>query len=159
MKAPPVPPRRSAPPAPPQRGVALLGLLAVVALLGLAQWRAGTDWALAAQREREAQLLFVGEQYRRALASYDRMSPPGLPRQPRHLDELLADRRFARPVAHLRQRWPDPFTGRDDWVPIRAGDRIVGVHSRAEVAPLRQNEGRNAARVADWRFVHAGGAP
>ena len=53
-----------------QRGFTYVGLLLAVALAGVALAAAGTLWSTVAQRDRELELLFVGDQYRRAIGSY-----------------------------------------------------------------------------------------
>lgn len=150
----------------PQRGGALLGLVVVIAVLSAAQWWLQQRQAYERQRDREAQLLFVGDQYRRALNDYARWSPPGAPRFPKDLRELLDDRRSPVPRQHLRQLWPDPFTGTADWELIRAGDRIIGVHSRSTAVMLKRHstqhaelpgkEPPRAPQARDWRFVASG---
>ncbi|GCL63461.1 type II secretion system protein [Pseudaquabacterium pictum] len=146
-----------------ERGAALLAVLLAVLLLGMLQHAALSTAAVDRQREREAELLFIGAQFERAIASYVQASPRGAAQWPRDFDDLLADRRFPQPVAHLRRLWRDPFTGAADWVPIRVGNTLVGVHSRAQVVPLRtqgfgagQGAFAAARSVADWRFVHTG---
>jgi type II secretory pathway pseudopilin PulG len=142
------------------RGAVLLVLLVTLGLLAIGQTVVLELWSVARHRERERNLLFAGEQYRRALASYARLTPAGASPHPAHLEELLEDRRFPRPVAHLRQLWADPFTGRADWQLVRVGGRIVGVQSRATTAVYRAPpgwaEGARPAQARDWRFVHGG---
>lgn len=92
------------------------------------------------RREKEDQLLFVGDQYRRAIASYYGVTPPGGARSlPRSIEDLLSDRRFPTPMQHLRQAYPDPMTGKADWVLIRAGGGISGVRSQSTLEPLRKS--------------------
>lgn len=115
------------------------------------------------QREKEEQLLFVGDQYRRAIASYYGVTPPGGARSlPKSIDDLLNDRRFPTPMQHLRQAYPDPMTGRVDWVLMRAGGGIAGVHSQSTREPIKKSgfgeryrlfEGK--ASYADWVFAVA----
>lgn len=120
-----------------QRGFGYLMVLFAVAAIGIGLASTGQVWSASAQREREAQLLFVGQQFRLALASYRDLSPPGTPTAPGTLAELLEDRRFPMPVRHLRRLWRDPMTDSTDWALVVAGGRIVGVHSRDEREPLR----------------------
>lgn len=142
------------------RGAVLLVLLVALGLLAIGQAVVQELWSVARQRERERNLLFVGEQYRRALASYARLTPAGASPHPARLEELLEDRRFPRPVAHLRQLWPDPFTGRADWQLVSVGGRIIGVQSRATTglyrAPPGWSDPSRQAQARDWRFVHGG---
>ncbi len=113
------------------------------------------------RREKEEQLLFVGDQYRRAIASYYGVTPPGGARSlPKSIDDLLNDQRFPTPMQHLRRAYPDPLTGRVDWSFVRAGGGIAGVRSQSEKEPMKKTgfpvlykdfEGK--ASYSDWVFV------
>jgi type II secretory pathway pseudopilin PulG len=50
-----------------QRGFTLLGLLFLLAGMGVAMAALGTMWHTASQRDKERDLLFVGDQYRQAI--------------------------------------------------------------------------------------------
>lgn len=147
-------------------GFALLWLLFWLAGLGVGLAALGTVWQTAAQREREAELLFVGDQYRRALESFHRASPAGQARYPAHLEELLLDPRFPHTVRHLRRPYPDPITGSGDWGLLRAAGGIVGVYSRAAGEPRKRagfaepyRHFAEASQYRDWQFrAQAGGA-
>ncbi|MFN3565478.1 MAG: type II secretion system protein [Burkholderiaceae bacterium] len=141
------------------RGLVLLAVLMLLVLVGLAALVGAEVWATALQREREAELLFVGEQYRRAIESYWRASPT-VKTLPTSLDQLLEDDRFPTPVRHLRRRYADPMTGSTDWGLIKLGNGIAGVHSTSKEAPLKQSgfapqyiEFERAGRYDQWRFV------
>lgn len=152
------------PPLPRQRQRRAQGgvgyLLVLFVLTGLGILLAGTSlvWHTTAQREKEAQLLFIGHQFRQALASYRDRSPDGTPSAPATLQELLEDKRFPTPMRHLRRLWRDPLTNRTDWGLLKQGDRIVGVHSLSPARPLRTAfEARDAAfagtdSYAQWVF-------
>lgn len=120
-----------------QRGFGYLTVLFALATMGLLLAGAGQVWHTVALREKEAQLLFIGQQFRLALASYRDSSPVGAPTAPASLDELLSDRRHPVPKPHLRKVWRDPMTNTVDWGLLRTDGRIVGVHSRSELEPLR----------------------
>lgn len=152
----------------PSRGVVLLALLIALALGGIALMAAADVWSLARQRAQEQELLFVGDQYRQAIQRYYFGAPPGTPRRlPSSLRDLLEDDRYPVPVRHLRRLYPDPITGSDEWGVLHVGNRVAGVHSRSEKAPLKQAgfapgyaffEGLKAYR--DWSFaVSATGQP
>jgi type II secretory pathway pseudopilin PulG len=139
------------------RGFTYLGVLVLVALLaaGAADWL--RLWHVAGQREAERELLFVGHQFRQALASWNRHGHPG----PRRLEDLLADPRTPGLRRHLRQVYPDPVTGRAEWGLVRdeAGG-IVAVHSLSQAAPLKRtafaaaDRGfENAASYSEWVFA------
>ncbi len=143
-----------------QTGFTLLGLLFLVAILGAGLAAAGVVWKTVGQREKEAELLFIGDQYRRALASYHRLSPGADKRYPGKLQDLLADPRFPHTVRHLRRLWPDPITG-GDWVLVRDERQgIRGLYS-ASSAPPRKTAGfpkeyapfEGASHYADWVFI------
>lgn len=156
-------------------GFAYMGLLMLLALLGAALGEAGQVWRTQAQREREAELRFRGEQIRLAIVRYRAAVRPAA--WPPTLEALLEDRRGGRVRHHLRRLWTDPFTGAADWVllpppaaqgaaalPIGPGapsaPGVAGVRSRAEVARLGDPATPAAGaspRVSDWRFEVAAG--
>ncbi len=123
---------------PPGRGFSYLLLLFSLAIAGAGLATLGTQWQQAAQREREAELLFRGLQLRDALQRFHDQAPEGQPLLPQSLDELLADRRRPEARHHLRRAWTDPFTGEADWVLLRSADGgITGLHSRSSRPVLR----------------------
>ena len=97
-----------------------------------------------AQREKEAELLFRGEQIRNAIASYYRKEQ----RYPQALAELLEDKRFPMPVRHLRRLYRDPMSGETDWGLVEApgGAGVMGVHSRSEDAADQKRKFFSAER-------------
>lgn len=95
----------------------------------------GTVWQTEMQREREHELLFIGEQFGLALWRYYEASPDAKA-YPRRLEDLLEDRRHAVPRRHLRQIFVDPLTGRRDWVVIMSGGQITAVRSRSQGEPI-----------------------
>ena len=143
------------------RGFTYVGVLFAVALAGVALAGAGQLWSTAVQREREAELLFVGEQFRQAIERYYEHSP-GAPRYPDRLEALLADERFVVTRRHLRRLYVDPMTGRADWALVRRPDGgILGVHSRSDAVPRKKSgfgwryaSFDDAASYRDWVFVH-----
>ncbi|HTY04300.1 MAG TPA: type II secretion system protein [Rhodocyclaceae bacterium] len=147
-----------------QKGFTYLGLLFAIALMGLLLASAGQVWKVAAQREREEELLFIGQQFSTALASY-RAATPGESKQwPRRLEDLVEDRRGPLPLRHLRKVYFDPFTGDREWGLIKVGEGIAGVYSLAQGRPLKQANfppglglGK-ADSYREWRFTAAGGA-
>ena len=121
-----------------QNGFAMLWLLFFIATLGIGMAALGVLWHSASQREKERELLFVGDQYRRALESYLKAASPGAAKAPKSLDDLLLDPRFPHTVRHLRRLYPDPITGKSDWGLLRdTHGGIVGIHSQSEKAPFK----------------------
>ena len=143
------------------RGVVLLALLLALALGGIALMAGAQVESVARQRAREQELLFVGDQYRKAILRYYMGAPPGMRRVlPAKLEDLLDDDRYPTPVHHLRRLYPDPITGGTDWGLLRAADRIVGVYSQSDKQPLKQAgfDGRDqqfngAMSYHDWVFA------
>jgi type II secretory pathway pseudopilin PulG len=147
-------------------GFTYLTVLFIVAILmgGLAI--VGEVWETSAKREKEAELLFVGNQYRKAIARYYESTPGGVKRYPRALEELVKDPRQPSTQRHLRQLYADPFGGKE-WGLVKAPDGgIAGVHSLSEDKPLKSGNFRlrdagfeGAQRYADWKFVYSPTTP
>ncbi|HXV08010.1 MAG TPA: type II secretion system protein [Burkholderiales bacterium] len=143
-----------------QRGLTYLGLLFFVAVIGVGLAAVGSVWHTTVKREREGELLFVGEQYRRAIKSYYDASP-GAKRYPRSLEELLLDPRFPNVRRHLRRIYRDPMTGATQWELVSAPDgAILGVHSSSRDKPLKSAgfapelaAFAQAETYADWVFA------
>jgi type II secretory pathway pseudopilin PulG len=141
------------------RGLVLLALLLFIALASLATALAVEVWATALQRARETELLFVGDQYRRAIESYWRATPGRVKTLPVSVEALLTDDRFPTPVRHLRQLYPDPLTG-EPFVLVRQGGGIAGVQSSSKDPPLkianfppRYRQFEAAQSYEQWTFV------
>lgn len=140
------------------QGFTYLGLLFFVALTAAALAALGQAWSTAAQRERERELQFRGEEIARAIQSYAKVQGGGSPQYPRSLEDLLVDRRGFQPRHHLRRLYPDPFTGKADWVLLPEPgqpERFSGVRSRSERALLRESrpDGQPLAKAEDWVFL------
>lgn len=145
---------------PRARGVVLMGLVVMLALGGLATASFTESAVTARQRERETELLWVGQQYRQALESYYRSSPGPNKHMPVSLEELLRDSRFPQPVRHLRRLYPDPVQPDVPWGALRRGAQIIGVYSQSDGVPLRRTgfapgleSFEGAGQYADWRFM------
>jgi type II secretory pathway pseudopilin PulG len=147
-------------------GFALLAALLTVLAVSLAAAVAVHQASLEARRERESQLLWVGNQYRQAISNYANLTGNGFGKQyPARLEDLLEDKRMPTPTRFLRRLYPDPVTGKVDWVLEMEGERIVGLHSRSGDAPVRHaglgsgNDGFAAASsYSGWRFMAADAA-
>ncbi len=163
-----------------QRGVTLMIVLVMVVVVGLAAGMAGSTWRTVVQRANEEELLWRGDQYRRAIENYVRYQAGGITtgvpksltfddknkksatfaRYPRRLEDLLKDPRSLKPLRHLRQLYPDPMTG-EDWELIKApGGQIKGVKSTSKDEPFKQEgfdeedeDFAGAASYSEWEFV------
>jgi len=144
-----------------QSGLVLLAVLIFLLLTTLGASAMVELQRTHAQRAREEELLFVGDQYRRAIKSYYSSVPAGKSRTaPRSLDDLLEDKRFPMPVRHLRRLYPDPMTGKADWVLVQGAGGILGVHSSSTQSPFKKREFpiqyrdfQDKESYADWVFV------
>lgn len=144
-----------------QRGAALMAVLLMVAIMGLGAGIAGMTWRTKVRQSKEQELLWRGEQYRKAIASYCQAAHGGAKgKYPRSLEVLLEDPRFLHPVRHLRRPYKDPLTG-DDFVLIRngAGD-IIGVRSSSEQEPFKKDgflaiysSFTNRKQYLEWQFL------
>lgn len=156
------PNRPAGPASPPRRrqaGLVLLALLIMLVLIGIAALGAAEVWATTLQREREAELLFIGNQYRRAIASYWKMSP-GRRVYPPSVDVLLNDDRFPGTVMHLRRLYRDPMTESGEFEPIKIANGFVGIHSTSQDVPIKKagfppvyQQFEKAETYADWKFT------
>lgn len=148
-----------------QYGFTYMGLMMIVAISGIAMAGAGIVWQQDMQREREKELLFIGEEYRKAIGSYYENSPNGNKQYPITLQELLVDNRGLTTKHHIRKLYLDPFTKDANWVLIKQQSGIFGVHSNVQLKPikktgfLQQDESfSEAASYNDWRFFYTPGS-
>ena len=82
----------------------MAALLIGMSVMAILMTAAMPVWKQAAIREKEAELVFRGEQYKRAIDLFQRKSGPGT--IPPSLD-ILVDQKF------LRKKYKDPITGQD----------------------------------------------
>jgi type II secretory pathway pseudopilin PulG len=150
-------------PAAREDGFTYLGLMIAVVIMGLVQASLAEAWHAGAQREKEKELLFAGNQMRAALNLYYAHSPARSLRHPLRLEDLLLDSRTPSNQRYLRKIYLDPVTGKPEWGIIRgAGGEIYGVHSLSEARPLKQGgfarANRNfagAQKYSEWLFMLA----
>ena len=88
-------------------------LLVSLSLMGLLMSMALPVWSQQARREREAELIFRGEQYARAIALYQRRQPGAFPSD---LDMLVEQR-------YLRRKYGDPMMGGGAFRLLRQSDQ------------------------------------
>ena len=146
-----------------QKGFTLAGALILIAVLGAGMAAYGEIASHAAQREKEQELLFVGNQFRQAIGAYYERTPGAVKRFPQTLEELLQDKRHAMPQRHLRRMYADPMTGKPQWGLIDGpGGGVMGVYSLSEAQPIksggfaaRDGAFEDAARYSDWRFSYS----
>ena len=134
-------------------------LLVFVVIVGLAAGMAGQSWRSTMQRAREAELLWRGEQYQKAITSYYAVRH-GQQMLPAKLEDLVKDPRFPHVVRHLRKLYNDPMTNGDWELVTDSSKRILGVRSSSELEPFRKDgfppdleklKGKKAYN--EWEFV------
>ncbi len=148
-----------------ERGFTYIGVLVIVALMGIALASAGEVWHTMQKREKEQELLFVGHQFRLALKRYADHTPGKARRAPLKLAELLQDPRHPGIQRYLRKIFPDPVTGRPEWGLITGpGGEIYGVHSLSDSEPLKKSHFERvdkhfegSMKYSDWVFMHTPG--
>lgn len=140
-------------------GFTYVGLLILLAIIGLASALTVTTASLLQQRAEEEELLFVGREFANAFRSYYDASPAGNRQFPAKLEELVKDPRYPGIKRHLRRIYPDPVSGKPWAVVTAPGLGIMGVHSVSEKAPIRianfelafaSLEGKR--KYSDWVF-------
>ena len=145
-----------------ERGFTLILVLVLVVIIGLVLGMVGTTWKDFMQRTREEELFWRGDQYRRALKSFNEVKQgKGSQAFPAQLEDLVRDPRSPQVVRHLRRIYLDPMTG-EDWDLVKdPSGRIIGVRSRSDLTPFRQSgfpkeyqnfEGRS--KYSEWEFIY-----
>jgi type II secretory pathway pseudopilin PulG len=152
-------------PVPRCRGFTYIGLIVLLAILGLVAAAGMKTGSLMQRAAAEEELLEIGAAFSDALRSYAAATPRGQPQQPPTLDALLRDPRFPQVRRHLRKVFVDPITGRAEWGLVTVGDQagISGVFSLSDAKPLKVGnfDARfanfdNKARISDWKFTASG---
>ncbi len=140
-------------------GFTYVGLLLAVAMIGAGLAAIGQVWHTNVQRSREAELRFIGEQFKHAIKLYYEGTPGGDKQLPKSLDDMLRDERYPVVRRYLRKVYVDPLRGKAEWGLIKHnnGEGIVGVHSLSNEEPFKNRDPEKAttkrATYADWKFV------
>ena len=144
-------------------GFTYIGVLMVIAISGIGLAGVGIIWHQDVQREREKQLLFVGEEFRKAIGSYYTSSPSAIKQFPKTLNDLVLDNRFPAIKRHLRKLYTDPVTRDKAWELIFQEGGIVGVYSESKLKPLKKHgflpqyeAFSDAEAYCDWKFIYNG---
>jgi type II secretory pathway pseudopilin PulG len=147
-----------------QKGFTYAAVLAAVVIVGIAAEITYLSTVRIVQAEREAELLFRGQAYYRAIERYYRANRS----YPRSLEDLLEDPRSPS-RRHIRALYQDPMakeTGQG-WLLIRASDGgIGGVASRASGKPIKTanfpasfDKFNGAGSYSDWVFEYVPPTP
>ena len=145
------------------QGFTYVGALILVIVTGIAISAASTYWSTMVRREKEAELLFRGDQIRKAIESYYEHAPSGRGKSyPSSLKDLIKDPRYMKVVRHLRKIYRDPMTEDGQWGLILDGrGGIKGVFSKSKQRPIKvgnfpeeYESFQKAKTYEDWKFVY-----
>ncbi|BAN36633.1 hypothetical protein SCD_n02834 [Sulfuricella denitrificans skB26] len=147
-------------------GFTYIGVLIAVVFIGVALAATGTVWQQTRQREKERELLFIGNQFRQALEGYYENPPPGKAKKfPQKIEDLLQDDRYPGVKRYLRVIYRDPMTGSPEWGLLKGADQgIVGLYSLSDGEPIKTANfdpedvglvGKH--RYYEWRFIAKAG--
>lgn len=145
-----------------QKGFTYLAVLFLIGLVGLGLAATAEIWSHARQREKEAELIWIGNQFKQAIGLYYHRSSGTVSRYPEKLEDLLEDRRQLSVQRYLRRIYVDPMSGKPVWglVPAPSGG-IMGVYSTVPDKPIRSvplarddKSEASATSYRDWRFVY-----
>ncbi|MEY3122345.1 MAG: hypothetical protein RI993_1170 [Pseudomonadota bacterium] len=150
------------------QGYIYIWTLFATMLAGVMLGAVGEVWQTTSQREKERELLFIGDQFRLAITSYHDAAQAGTTtsRYPEKLEQLLEDKRGPKSLRHLRKIFYDPMTNSFEWGLIeQENGGITGVYSLATAQPIKRagfpqeySKFEKAKDYQDWQFVHAGAA-
>lgn len=138
-------------------GFTYIGVLVLVAMMGMGLALTGELWHTAQKREKEQELLFIGNQFRRAIAMYSANGGGNLQR----LEDLLRDPRLPGVRRYLRRIYRDPMTGGTEWGLIKSGGNVItGVYSLSDDEPLKQagfgpgeSDFEGKKKYSEWVFA------
>jgi len=151
-----------------EAGFTYLIALLLIAIMGAALTAAVGIWSQSRQREKEAELLWIGNQFKQAIGLYYQRTPGSLKRYPEKLEDLLEDHRYLSVQRYLRRLYADPMTGKPDWGLVSAPTGgVMGVYSRSAAQPILQRVLPSSASQAPeepaaaapgysgWKFSYA----
>jgi type II secretory pathway pseudopilin PulG len=144
------------------RGFVLLGMLCLLVIAGYILSEASAKWSEAVKREREQELLKVGDTIRKAIGRYYNATPSIVKQYPPSLEALLLDNRFPTPRRYLRKLYQDPVTQREGWGIVEApSGGVMGINSLSAEMPFKKKNFRpmytgfeNKKFYGEWYFVY-----
>jgi type II secretory pathway pseudopilin PulG len=140
-------------------GFTFIGLLSIIAISGIALAGVGIIWHQNSQREREKELLYIGNQYRLAIESY--YNANSQKELPKSLNDLVLDKRFIYKKRHIRKLYSDPMTFGKPFNLIMLNERIIGVYSTSTDTPIKNSDFptpyesfSKATNYTEWKFAY-----
>ena len=119
-------------------GYAMVALLVGMAIMAVFLTVALPAWSTAARREKEAELIFRGQQYARAIALFQRKYANTFPP---NIDILVNDH-------FLRKKYKDPMTADGQFQVLYANQQAAAQPNAGGTVPQRGQPGRPATPVA-----------
>jgi type II secretory pathway pseudopilin PulG len=116
-----------------QHGYAMVALMVAMSIMAIMMTVALPTWHQMAQREKEAELIFRGQQYARAIGLFQKKSGPGV--LPPNIDALVEGH-------YLRKKYKDPITGGDFDVLLAGAPAAAPGGSTANPTPQTGSGGR-----------------
>lgn len=144
-----------------ERGFTFVWVLMALAVFSLGLALIGPRWSDDARRDRERELLRVGNLYAQAIAAFHAATPGSIKNYPPKLENLVIDDRMLSTVRYLRKLYPDPIDPSRPWGIVLGPDGTVrGLYSQSDATPMNAeaielgNLKLSAARrYSDWKFV------
>ncbi len=137
-----------------ERGFLLLGVFTTILVMGILSGIVIQDWSIVEKREREAQLLFIQEQYAAAIIAYQK----GQGALPTELQQLT--KKGQKGELYLRKPYTDPLfrnSKLEDWCLLKlAGTGQVASSCSAEGAADQAGDALNAGLGAGFGETDGG---
>lgn len=145
-----------------QSGYILVGLLILILIAGYSLAAVSSKFSETRKREREQELLKVGDTIRKAIGNYYNQTPGVIKQYPPNLEALIRDDRFPEPKRYLRKLFIDPVTHREGWGILEApSGGVMGVYSLSAEKPFKSKNFRQEYEhfeskkyYGEWYFVY-----
>lgn len=145
-----------------QQGFSYLIALFLVSIVAIVSVRAMENIATTERREKEAELLWIGQAYKKAIRQYYENSPGTVKKFPKELADLLLDDRATKIARPLRRLYRDPMNLSEEWGVVRDKEGgIMGIYSLSAAKPIKTAgfpadlvSFTGATRYSDWHFIY-----
>jgi type II secretory pathway pseudopilin PulG len=144
-------------------GFTYIAVLILVSVVGICLSGISTYWSTSIIRDKEQELIFRGDQIRKAISLYYQNTPAGrTPEYPARLTDLLKDPRHLTIKRYLRKVYRNPITDQGTWsLILDSNKRIKGVYSKKAQKPLKTanfpkayRDFEKAQTYMDWKFIY-----
>lgn len=160
-------------------GFTYIGVLLLIAFMGVALGLVGEVWRTVQIREAERDLRFIGNEFRRAIGRYYESTPGPVKQFPQSLGNLLNDDRYPGTRRYLRRLYRDPISNSHHWglvktpeggiagiyslseeepiglfAPGSAGAEVANVVGVGTTSPTKKDADAKKPQYSDWKFVY-----